>query len=536
MIGRTRVGGIAVACVAAMAIATGDRAVATQLTNGAVLSQDFDNVTPPALPAGWTATIAVGPYPLWATEVDPLPPAGNVAYVDDPYEIISDKRLDSPPFFIFTNGAQLRFMHVYTFRFSPEGDTDLYLDGGVLEISVAGGPFQDIVDAGGGFVSGGYSTATISGTDNPLAGRPGWVGPTTPVQVVVNLPPVGGSTVVLRWRMGSGSSPSDEGVSAGWRIDSVQVCDGYPCTAIPLPARFDLDTGGNGVWEPGEIVDARPYYYNNSDGTVIDFSGTAVTITGPDGPGGYEIGDPVATYPAIEPGALGGCNFADDCYSFHLKEPSVRPAHHWDAMLSEVANGVPVTWALHIGKSFVDTPTSNPFYRYIETIFHRAVTGGCDEANYCPDHPALRKQMAVFLLKSRFGPAYVPPPAVGLFADVPASDPFAPWIENLYNFGITGGCSTAPLNYCPNQPVLRRQMAVFLLKTLNESEYVPPPCQRIFADVTCPSPFADWIEDLYNRQIAAGCGNGDFCPDNPNTRGQMAVFLVKTFGLRLYGN
>jgi hypothetical protein len=64
---------------------------------------------------------------------------------------------------------------------------------------------------------------------------------------------------------------------------------------------------------------------------------------------------------------------------------------------------------------------------------------------------------------------------------------------------------------------------------------VPPPCQGILADVPCPGPFADWIEDLYSRQIAAGCGNGDFCPDNPNTRGQMAVFLVKTFGLTLYG-
>ncbi len=260
-----------------------------------------------------------------------------------------------------------------------------------------------------------------------------------------------------------------------------------------------------------------------------------MTITGPDGPLGYEIFDPAATYPAIAPGALGGCNFADDCYTFHLKEPGVRPVHHWDAMLSEVANGVPVTWALHVGESFPDVPTSNLFYRYVETIFHRAVTAGCDDTNYCPDNPALRIQMAVFLLKSRFGPSYAPPPALGIFADVDVDNPAAPWIERLYNLGITGGCATEPLRYCPYDPVLRKQMAVFLLKTLNESEYVPPPCQGIFADVPCPSPFADWIEDLANRQIAAGCGSGDFCPGNPNTRGQMAVFLVKTFGLTLYG-
>ena len=143
--------------------------------------------------------------------------------------------------------------------------------------------------------------------------------------------------------------------------------------------------------------------------------------------------------------------------------------------------------------------------------------------------------MSIFLLKSKFNSAYAPPPAAGIFADVPASDPFAPWIENLYNLGITGGCSSSPLRYCPDQTVLRQQMAVFLLKTLLGSSYVPPACTGVFADVPCPSLFANWIEDLYRRQIAAGCGNGNFCPTDPDTRGQMAAFLANTFGLALYG-
>jgi hypothetical protein len=53
----------------------------------------------------------------------------------------------------------------------------------------------------------------------------------------------------------------------------------------------------------------------------------------------------------------------------------------------------------------------------------------------------------------------------------------------------------------------------------------------VFADVSCPSPFADWIEQLAMAGITAGCGGGHYCPSNPNTRGQMAVFLVKSFGL-----
>ena len=59
---------------------------------------------------------------------------------------------------------------------------------------------------------------------------------------------------------------------------------------------------------------------------------------------------------------------------------------------------------------------------------------------------------------------------------------------------------------------------------------------RLLADVP-PNHFAiDWIEDLYNRHVTSGCqAPGDpleYCPEAPNTRGQMAVFLTLTFGLQ----
>ena len=74
-------------------------------------------------------------------------------------------------------------------------------------------------------------------------------------------------------------------------------------------------------------------------------------------------------------------------------------------------------------------------------------------------------------------------------------------------------------------------MAVFLLKAKYGSSYVPPECTGVFPDVPCPSQFADWIEQLAAEQITGGCGGGDYCPLNNNTRGQMAVFIVKTFNL-----
>jgi hypothetical protein len=79
-------------------------------------------------------------------------------------------------------------------------------------------------------------------------------------------------------------------------------------------------------------------------------------------------------------------------------------------------------------------------------------------------------------------------------------------------------------------------MAVSLLKMKNGAAYQPPACAGIFTDVECtPTPaFAvDWIEELYNEGITAGCGGGNYCPDATNTRGQISVFITKTFQLSL---
>ena len=72
-------------------------------------------------------------------------------------------------------------------------------------------------------------------------------------------------------------------------------------------------------------------------------------------------------------------------------------------------------------------------------------------------------------------------------------------------------------------------MAPMLLKTEHGPAYVPPACAGVFSDVPCPSQFADWIEQLVAEAITVGCGGNAYCPDSPNNRGQMAVFLEKTF-------
>jgi hypothetical protein len=182
--------------------------------------------------------------------------------------------------------------------------------------------------------------------------------------------------------------------------------------------------------------------------------------------------------------------------------------------------------------NFLDVPLGNTFHPFVTTLVRNGITAGIGGGNYGVANPTLRQQMAVFLLKGKYGICYVPPPCTGVFSDVsctPGSG-FGDWIEELAAQGITGGCG--PSIYCPTSPVRRDQMAVFLLKAKHGSNYVPPVCNGDFADVACPSQFADWIEQLAAEQITTGCGGGNYCPLNPNTRGQMAVFITKTFNLQ----
>jgi hypothetical protein len=201
----------------------------------------------------------------------------------------------------------------------------------------------------------------------------------------------------------------------------------------------------------------------------------------------------------------------------------------------ETNNGCPSPAASkNIQVDFNDVPPSHPFHDFVDTVARNQITVGCGGGNYCPGQNIPRSQMAVFLLKSKLGASHVPPPATGsVFLDVHPGDFAADWIEELAGLGITGGCGNG--NYCPNDPVTRAQMAVFLLKTLLGSGYPPPPATGvIFADVHVGDFAADWIEDLHARGVTGGCALSPlrYCPGNPNSRGEMAVFVTRTFSLQ----
>jgi S-layer family protein len=299
------------------------------------------------------------------------------------------------------------------------------------------------------------------------------------------------------------------------------------------PAALTVDSPGNQVLEPSETVDMRPSW-RNFNGAPQTFSGTLTSITGPAGPT-YTITDPAGDYDTVADGATAQCA---DCYAVSVSNPTTRPALHWDA--SAVESIIPDTqgqqkqWLLHLGGSFTDVATANPFYRFVETLLHHGVTGGCSPTQYCPATSTTRDQMAVFVLVAKEGTGYVPPTCTTpVFADVPASSPFCRWIEELARRAVVSGCGSG--NYCPSSAVTREQMAVFVLRTLDPA-LSPPACTApLYNDVPATSGFCRWIEELTRRAVVTGCGGGNYCPAAAVTREQMGVFISATFGLTLYG-
>jgi len=115
------------------------------------------------------------------------------------------------------------------------------------------------------------------------------------------------------------------------------------------------------------------------------------------------------------------------------------------------------------------------------------------------------------------------------FADVPTWYWAYDWIERLYQSGITGGCATNPLRYCPDKNVTRAEMAKFILKGKHGGNYEPEydGTSTGFDDVPATHWAAPWIKQLADEGITTGCGDGNYCPEDLVKRDEMALFILR---------
>ncbi len=278
------------------------------------LSEKFDSVVVPALPAGWTAANVTGAAPLWVTTSSTSDTAPNNAFIDEP-DTVSDKHLDSPGFAVTSNGSQVTFRNNY--------NVESGFDGCVLEVSspnINGGTFTDVTDpaVGGSFVSGGYNGTISTAFNSPISGRQAWTGSSGGyITTVVNLGAnVTGHTVGLRFRMAS-----DEGTTgAGWHIDTLTASGGFVCCGVTIapapPAVLTAENfvPANAAPDPGEFVTVSLPLQNTAGSNTSNLIGTLQAsggVTNPGAPQNYGIvtggGAPVArSFSFIASGSCGG--------------------------------------------------------------------------------------------------------------------------------------------------------------------------------------------------------------------------------------
>ncbi len=154
------------------------------------------------------------------------------------------------------------------------------------------------------------------------------------------------------------------------------------------------------------------------------------------------------------------------------------------------------------------------------------LAGTLCESGFCPDDAIDRKTMAVWVVRMLDGqePAAV---SESRFNDVSSDSFYAPFIERTFALKVTTGCGDGS-GFCPDNPVTRGQMAVFLSRAYDLPDGPDPG----FSDVPVDAWYARDVAKLVVSGITKGCGDGTgFCPDWDTTRAQMATFLWRAIGL-----
>ncbi|KJR42172.1 secreted protein containing DUF1566 [Candidatus Magnetoovum chiemensis] len=161
------------------------------------------------------------------------------------------------------------------------------------------------------------------------------------------------------------------------------------------------------------------------------------------------------------------------------------------------------------------------------------ITDGCGSGSYCADDFVTRAQMAAFILKAiNLAPTDEDTCTGTMFYDVTqetVGEYSCKAIEKFAALNITSGCGSG--GYCPNDPVTRAQMAVFILKAKGQEPTEQDTCSgTTFDDITDQDDyFCKAIEKFAALSITSGCAVSSYCPNDYVLRSQMALFITKGF-------
>ena len=190
-------------------------------------------------------------------------------------------------------------------------------------------------------------------------------------------------------------------------------------------------------------------------------------------------------------------------------------------------NGAVVCWgSLRVvdeGTGGVHQEAIDALRRHVPGIFEGT---GC-EVGFCPHEPLTRWEMAVWLVRvlDRTDPARL---STSQFHDVNPRFWGAAHIDRLADLEITAGCDRLGLVFCPTRLVTRGQMATFLVRAFD----LPTTSSAGFTDTddNIHKASIDVLAGV-GVTVGCSTEPLRYCPDRAVTRGQMATFLGRVLGI-----
>ena len=180
--------------------------------------------------------------------------------------------------------------------------------------------------------------------------------------------------------------------------------------------------------------------------------------------------------------------------------------------------------------AFADVPQSHIFWKYAQLVSIHGLMRGYGNGHFGLNDYLTRRQFAVTFVRSFRLPIHNLP-TTPTFVDVPTTDRAYPFIEALYRAGITAGCTTNPRQFCPDNNISRAQFAVMMIRAMKLDPTMAP-ASPLFMDVPPSHWAFSYIQLFAYKGITHGCVTMLFCPTDFVTRGQVAVFLSRELMIR----
>jgi len=173
--------------------------------------------------------------------------------------------------------------------------------------------------------------------------------------------------------------------------------------------------------------------------------------------------------------------------------------------------------------SYSDVPSNHPAFEAAEALRGLNAMWGCSPGVFCPGNTLVRDQLALLIATLETGDYDVP--SSTLYGDVSSSHWAYSKVQELGARQITVGCGGG--QYCPGLYVSRATFAVYLRRALGLSSATP----TSFDDVSSSHWAASSIEAAFRAGLVEACSDGSYCPDEPITRADAAVYAARAYGL-----